>query len=516
MLSNLDVTAAVFTEDADFSKVDFGGMRATFADAVFAGQAIFREASFEVDANFGTTTFKRGAIFTKTTFADRAFFKGAAFGGAGFELATFRGPAVFNGAKFEKSVTFHNASFEESCYLLCEVGASVSLTQCRFAKGLEMGYTIVGEVFDLSDSHFLEPSTWASLLAARQVNLSGAVFDGPLEADIVTHELVSKKTNWRAGVRLRLAGADADLSGAIFGEPSTLACRSDWIEPIPFSEANRKLSRRIPRLTSLIGANVDKLTIADVSIAACRLIEAHNLDKLRLEGADLLARTPANWRWTSRLTVAEEHHWRARHHEGKRQRDWYGPATQPHAWADTDVGNPHPAQSPARIAETYRGLRKSREDAKDEPGAADFYYGEMEMRRAGFKALLRGDVAAASPRQTRRSARVEYALLTAYWFVSGYGLRAWRALALFGLLVLLTSVYFALWGIPPNTPVAGLSFPGRWSHGLLMSLESATSLIRAPGKPVTTAGEWVVLLLCYLGPILLALAALAVRARVKR
>jgi hypothetical protein len=29
----------------------------------------------------------------------------------------------------------------------------------------------------------------------------------------------------------------------------------------------------------------------------------------------------------------------------------------------------------------YRALRKGREDAKDEPGAADFHYGEMEMRR---------------------------------------------------------------------------------------------------------------------------------------
>jgi hypothetical protein len=33
------------------------------------------------------------------------------------------------------------------------------------------------------------------------------------------------------------------------------------------------------------------------------------------------------------------------------------------------------------IANLYRALRKGREDSKDEPGAADLYYGEMEMRR---------------------------------------------------------------------------------------------------------------------------------------
>ena len=37
--------------------------------------------------------------------------------------------------------------------------------------------------------------------------------------------------------------------------------------------------------------------------------------------------------------------------------------------------------TPGVIAGLYRALRKGREDAKDEPGAADFYYGEMEMRR---------------------------------------------------------------------------------------------------------------------------------------
>jgi len=32
-------------------------------------------------------------------------------------------------------------------------------------------------------------------------------------------------------------------------------------------------------------------------------------------------------------------------------------------------------------------LRKGLEDAKNEPGAADFYYGEMEMRRREYESL---------------------------------------------------------------------------------------------------------------------------------
>jgi len=36
----------------------------------------------------------------------------------------------------------------------------------------------------------------------------------------------------------------------------------------------------------------------------------------------------------------------------------------------------------------YRSLRESLEDRTDEPGAADFYYGEMEMRRLSETAPL--------------------------------------------------------------------------------------------------------------------------------
>ncbi|MFC5290038.1 hypothetical protein ACFPM7_23535 [Actinokineospora guangxiensis] len=43
-----------------------------------------------------------------------------------------------------------------------------------------------------------------------------------------------------------------------------------------------------------------------------------------------------------------------------------------------------------------------------------------------------------------------------------------------------------------------------------------TSLLRPSAQPMTTFGEWLMLFLRYAGPILLALAALALRARVKR
>jgi hypothetical protein len=141
---------------------------------------------------------------------------------------------------------------------------------------------------------------------------------------------------------------------------------------------------------------------------------AHNLDQLRIEGKQLLTEPPRGfqkefgwppaWKWTVRSALAEEHEWRQKHERGIRKEGWY-----PQACQLPPPEKVHPL-SPGDIQNIYRELRKGREDSKDEPGAADFYYGEMEMRRA------------ATPRS------FEKALLLLYWLVSGYGLRASRAL----------------------------------------------------------------------------------------
>lgn len=81
----------------------------------------------------------------------------------------------------------------------------------------------------------------------------------------------------------------------------------------------------------------------------------------------------------------------------------------------------------------YRELRKGREDAKEELGAADFYYGEMAMRRQAARG-------------------VERWLLTGYWAVSGYGLRASRAVAAFLIVVVVFAGLLYGWGFQSPSP----------------------------------------------------------------
>lgn len=107
----------------------------------------------------------------------------------------------------------------------------------------------------------------------------------------------------------------------------------------------------------------------------CQFAGTVHLDELRLEGRCPLPAAPSGlrWRgvrpvrWTPRRTLAEEQHWRATRHG----------AADGWTSAPDRVG----VLEPAALASSYRQLRKGFEDGKNEPGAADFYYGEMEMRR---------------------------------------------------------------------------------------------------------------------------------------
>ena len=138
----------------------------------------------------------------------------------------------------------------------------------------------------------------------------------------------------------------------------------------------------------------------------------------------------------------------------------------------------------------YRALRKSLEGRSNEPGAADFYYGEMEMRR-----------------RDSSTSRLERAIIWLYWAVAGYGLRASRA---FGWLVgafLLAAFAMAKVGLkranddPEDALIAAV-------EGLIPGVSGDMAL--------TSWGRLIDVLLTIIGPILLGLAALAIRNRIKR
>jgi len=174
-----------------------------------------------------------------------------------------------------------------------------------------------------------------------------------------------------------------------------------------------------------------------------------------------------------------------------------------------------PTRHPIKIAGTYRSLRKEREDEKDAAGAADFYYGEMEMRRK------------ASGLRT-----IEGWLITAYWLFAGYSLRAWRAFAALALLISVSAFVFTACGFDQAVNAGAIDkvnlrtgqvtyrferpSSGVWD-GAVYSMQSASSLLRAPeARALTPIGEANEALLRVFGPTLVALGVLALRGRIKR
>ncbi|WP_323187114.1 hypothetical protein [Streptomyces sp. NBC_00365] len=330
-------------------------------------------------------------------------------------------------------------------------------------------------------------------------------------------------TRWSSTAEVGLRYATVDFAHAVFEYPLTIAAEQE-----PFVLAGGQLMAEAPlssvsdaevRMISLRGVDAAHLVLSDVDLSSCLLTGTVHLDQIRLEGTCSFATVPPGTLWrgwrpvrfTRRRTLAEEHHWRARQ-----------PTAAP-GWtaAMPDVGHAGPAQ----MAPVYRALRKAFEDSKNEPGAADFYYGEMEMRR----------------HDRSQTTRTERGLLHGYWMLSGYGLRASRALGWLGASMLVTIVLLMGFGLPQGNPkqeATGTVPPGggrvtfeigkddphnptrnrftgeRFDKALNMTLNSV--VFRSSGQDLTTAGTYIEMASRLAEPILLSLAVLAVRNRVKR
>jgi len=484
---------AVFNRDVDFWDATFGG-DAWFGGATFSGVAGFGGTTFRGDAWFGGATFRDVAAFWDVTFSgvagfgDVTFSGDAWFGGASFSGdtwfrgVTFSGVAGFHGVIFRKHVTFSGAKFEQA-------------------------------------------SSLGPVLASRHLALDDVEFTRRARIEVSSAVLSARRARFPAGVQFQLRWAHVILDEADFPAPSTLSGSArlsnerlsmqekrlvaTWrryarltMRRKQGNEAFVDVHRRLlsgeiserPQILSVRNANVAGLAWNGVALSDCRYAGAHNLDKLRLADDISLTTAPAwirRFNWDRRQVIAEECAWRVR-----RLRRWTAPW-----WPDWVEDRPEELE-PGQIAGLYRALRKGREDNKDEPGAADYYYGEMEMRRH----TRRG---AGSSGNGLSRGLAEHVLLTAYWLVSGYGLRAWRALAWLAVTLVIFAVLFHFFGFRPSGQ------PDSYWQSLLYTFRTTLSLPDREFR-LTAWGKLFQAMLRITGPVLLGLAALAFRGRVKR
>jgi uncharacterized protein YjbI with pentapeptide repeats len=438
----VDFRGAVFHGLMSFENAEFGS--ATFSGATFAGPVSFSGAVFHGDARFDSVTFEGSVSFRKAVFEGEATFEHPPEEEEVQEWpeeVSFKRWADFRQARFEKNARFGGALFER---------------RARFRSAVFEGDAA------FTGATFTRARTIGPMEVAKELELDRVVFGAPVRIRAAAGLVSCKGTQFQSLTTIDLFRGDIRFDEAAFAEPSTVTGRG---------------SDPKPRVLSLHQTNVAHLTLADLDLRECSFLGVHNLDGLRFEGAiDFCARgTPRTIKRQAILDELELH---------ERTSAWAGGAADKRAAEERATAE--------RIARAYRALRKGREDSKDAPGAADFYYGEMEMRR--------------------RAARGgERAILTLYWLVSGYGLRASRALIALAATVLVFAVAFDSWGFDPD---------GAFGKSLLFSTESTSSLFRAPEPPggaeLTDAGHVLQMCLRLLGPLFFGLALLALRGRVKR
>jgi hypothetical protein len=378
------------------------------------------------------------------------------------------------------------------------------------------------------------------MLVRKSCDLSGAIFESRAVVKIEAEDILLRRTVFERGADVFVRRARISLDEADFAEPSLVTevvpvARSILDhEEMPFDEGwvcglsgrGEQSVSPSPQVVSVRRAKVAQLTVSGLDLSACRFAGAHGLDRLRVERARF-AQPPepkrlARGRWTRRQTIAEEHHWRS--DLSKDAQGWYGAQVRPPEWLE-DTETP---LDPGQVAAVYRALRKGFEDNRDEPGAGDFYYGEMEMRRAAARTTAGGEQRAIS--------LGERLVLWLYWLVAGYGLRTSRALIALAVTILIAAIPLAQWGIElPRTSTNVTSRLSTQPHGriptvsredkldgpsygraVLFATESSIGLLRAPEANLTASGQMIEIMLRILGPLLFGLAILSLRSRVKR
>ncbi|MET9403134.1 pentapeptide repeat-containing protein [Kitasatospora sp. NPDC002965] len=558
-LGDADFRSATFTGDAGFRSATFAGDagfesatftgRAGFESATFNGHAGFRSATFTTYADFQSATFNGHAGFRSATFATYALFQSATFNGdAGFHSATithavfrwaaFNGDAVFRSATFNGDAGFHSATFTNRA----------SFESATFTTYADFESATFNDHAVFRSATFHDVFRFASAFVAGDLHFAGVTFEGlqhigpfvcagrvsfdraRLTGSQVTIEAAAwavrfERTTFEGSAALRLRYANVQLSQAALAAPIAVQA---W--PVPYTRPDGTELDESPlhahppdvHLLSLEGVDAAHVVLTDVDLGRCQFTGAFHLDQIQIGFGCRFAEPPAGWhrrgtfpaRWSRRKVLAEEQHWRAQA-GGRAGQGW---VAGPHHRV------PGRGAGPDDLVGVYQQLRKAFEEARNEPDAADFYYGEMEARRHDPQ----------RPWGERR-------LLWVYWLASGYGLRASRALGWLLAAMGVTLLLMVLFGLPNETPDPRTT--GTWTAGtvnvttrapdpvLTLSwrkrltaarTEKATVVVvnsvvfRSSGQNLTLPGTAIEMASRIGEPMLLGLAALAVRSRVKR
>ena len=516
---------ARFPGHTDFAWARFRGL-VNLVGCHFTGLAYFGCATFSQGASFSGSSFEavsfhRAKIFRSFHCNGTRFTDGVSMDDARlatvhseFNRAVFEGPADYRQVVCAGPLSFDGATFESHAnFGDLDSWGPTSFSESSFARGCSLDGTRFRDEVRFERCRFESRQQLGPFRCDERLIMESVDFADRPEIRVSADTALIYRTAF-PGASFLLGAGSYSLEDCSFDAPSLLGGRRD--------------QETQPAIVSMRASDAANLTLSDVDLRSCGFLGAHNLDRLRIDPTCTFA-SPRGGLTSSRDALAEEHAWRSRQAE----RGWPGEGTARPGWLDDpalpgrreDGSGSSPADvprvaGPAQIAPLYRSLRKAKEGEGDEPGAADLYYGEMEMRRRRPLPHKRANA--------RLAWLGERSILKLYWAVSGYGLRTWRALVTWLVVVAAGAAAFYSVGIaepkanaPQRASAAAPTaevFPREndLPDALLLSIGSSTA-VAAPGDDnLTDAGRATRLGLRFLGPLVLALGLLALRGRVKR
>ncbi|MFI6552064.1 pentapeptide repeat-containing protein [Streptomyces griseus] len=514
----MDFSGSVFEVPAAFNQARFTGP-ASFSNCTFHQEVDFNHAAFEDRVSFEGSNFYGQADFVASDFKYLGDFGSCTFKNiVRFSASRFRVVAVFRSARFDADVFFSQSRFEQHARFTGAIfGAAAGFEECTFSQLTEFDSVNFAGACRFNGSVFESSAELGPLRCSSQLDLSHCIFKSPITITATSESVKCERARWESAAALRLRHSKLDLTDAVLNFPVAVTSQGGQ-----FSLNPARIERPELRVTSLRGIDCSLLTLSDVDFTLCQFQGAIHLDQLRIEGQHSFGYPPRKrrwvrgfpFKWAQRQVIFEEMYWRGQPERASSLRSGW-PSYRERISRRPDLSN---------LVVIYRQLRKAREDAKDEPGAADFYYGEMEMRRHG-----------------RKWGEAERWLLQAYWLLSGYGLRASRALGWLALAMMTTVLLMMGFGLPQDSPkqeATGTVPPGggkvtfeidkenpqnptsdrftstRFEKALNVTLNS--TVFRSSGQDLTTAGGYIEMASRFSEPVLLGLAVLAIRGRVKR
>lgn len=500
-LDGVKISQALWDEVAQTLEV---GRRSTAALS-FLGSEVdaninVKNVSFDHWVNFHGAILNGKVWFEKCRFLKDVSWRHAFFDDsttpASFVGSTFCEDTSFDYSRFASAIRLEDCSFEKSLSMKGVFGPHVILKSAsihghagfhKFKGTLSLVDAALHEDVDFSGAEFnniqaermrAPKAHQLGTFVVDDVNLHRARFGARIQAEVTANTVDLSNADMSHGGLLRVENGVVNLENIVLGGPLR-------IDKPP-------AAKKGPELIGMQNADGHFITLAHTDVSRCSFQGVHGLDELTLEHSVTFGKSP--WWARGRIVLADEYGWRDS--AGSRM-GWNLPNVVVAARRPTPTKQEpvppaliRPVQA-GEVASIYRDLRRCHESRSNMPAAADFYFGEMEMRK-----------------HSKGRSWGEYLLLWLYWLSSGYGLRPVRALAWWLVLVVWGAMRFLV-----------LDNPGRtWT--LTVTLESLLRAVRLaiPGFPLPAfpSHPWIETALRFFGATLLALFVVSARSTVMR